>query len=186
MHKPYEALIKACIQQNPKAQREFYERFAPKMMGVCFRYARNRDDAEDMLQEGFVKIYQKLTAYKFQGSLEGWVRRIIVRTAIDMLRKQKHQQNEIDIDHAVGEEVAEDAIDNLELEYLYRIIQALPTGYRLVFNLYAIEGFSHAEIGDQLGITASTSRSQYTRARSILMNQIREDRMETNVYKDVS
>ena len=184
MDKPHEALIAGCIRQNPQAQRELYERFAPKMMGVCYRYAHSRDDAEDILQEGFVKVFRNLKEYRFQGSLEGWMRRIMVHTAIDLLRKQKHQQKEIDIDHAIGEEVAEDALDSLELEYLYRVIQALPAGYRLVFNLYAIEGYSHAEIGEQLGITASTSRSQYTRARAILMSQIREDRMETNIYKD--
>lgn len=185
MDKPHEALIAACIKQNPQAQRELYERFAPKMMGVCYRYAHNRDDAEDMLQEGFMKVYRKLKEYRFQGSLEGWIRRIVVHTAIDILRKQKHQQKEMDIDQAVGVAVSEDALDNLELEYLYRVIQALPSGYRLVFNLYAIEGYSHAEIADQLGITASTSRSQYTRARALLMHKIREDSMETNIYKDV-
>ena len=181
----YEALIKSCIDRQANAQRELYERFSPQMLGVCYRYARDMSEAEDILQEGFIKVFQKIEAYHFKGTLEGWIRKIMVHTAIDFLRKRKQQMKETEIQEAMGEEVSDEIIDRLELEYLYGVIQSLPTGYRLVFNLYAIEGYSHQEIGTQLGISASTSRSQYTRARTLLKKRIREDRMETNIYKDV-
>lgn len=184
MFQPHKALIKRCIRKDPSAQKELYQRFAPALMAVCYRYARDRDGAEDMLQEGFIKIYQKLDKYNFKGSLEGWMRRIVVNTSIDILRKNKYQQKETDIEDAYGQEVADDAIDNLELEYLFNLIQNLPTGYRLVFNMYAVEGYSHKEIGIKLGITESTSRSQYTRARSLLKKRIYEDNLETKLYRD--
>lgn len=185
MRQPYKALIKKCIKRNPAAQRELYQRFSPSLMAVCYRYARNRDEAEDMLQEGFIKIFQKLDKYTNKGSFEGWMRRIVVNTAIDMIRKSKHQLKETDIENAVGEEVSDDAIDSLELEYLYQLIQELPSGYRMVFNMYAIEGYSHREIGEKLSISESTSRSQYTRARGLLRKRIYEDHMETKLYRDV-
>lgn len=185
MLKSHEALVEGCKKGDPRAQRELYECFAPQMLGVCYRYARDISEAEDMLQEGFIKVFQKIDGYGFKGALEGWIRRIMVHTAIDLLRKRKHQMKETDIEEAMKEEIANEIIDHLELEYLYQAIQALPAGYRLVFNLYAIEGYSHDEIGKKLGIAASTSRSQYTRARNMLKNRIREDRMEKNIYKDV-
>lgn len=181
----YQALIEACKARKGRAQRELYEALAPQMLGVCYRYARDLAEAEDMLQEGFIKVFQKMDAYEHKGSFEGWVRRIMVHTAIDLLRKRKHQMNETDIEAAQGEEVSEAIVDRLELEYLFELIQRLPDGYRLVFNMYAIEGYSHDEIGAKLGIAASTSRSQYTRARNLLMKRIGEDRMETNTYRDV-
>ncbi len=184
MLQPYKALIERCIQRDAAAQQAFYERFAPSMMAVCYRYARDKSEAEDMLQEGFIKIFGKLDRYTYKGALEGWMRRIVINTAIDMIRKQKYQQRETDIEEAVGEEVSDSAMDNLEVEYLFEIIQELPTGYRVVFNMYAIEGYSHKEIGQKLGITESTSRSQYTRARAILKQRIREDHLEPNLYRD--
>jgi RNA polymerase sigma-70 factor (ECF subfamily) len=184
MFQPHKALVKRCIRKDPAAQKELYQRFSPALMAVCYRYARDREAAEDMLQEGFIKIYQKLDRYTFQGSLEGWMRRIVVNTSIDILRKNKHQQKETDIEDAYGEEVSDDAIDSLELEYLFNLIQNLPTGYRLVFNMYAVEGYSHKEIGTKLGISESTSRSQYTRARSLLKKRIYEDNLETKLYRD--
>jgi RNA polymerase sigma-70 factor (ECF subfamily) len=185
MPHPYQALIQGCIKQQPQAQRELYERFAPNLLGVCFRYARDEARAEDMLQEAFIKIFQKITYYSDKGSLEGWLRRIVVNTAIDHIRREKHYSQQLQINEAITEEIREDVLDRLELEFLYSIIQQLPAGYRLVFNLYAIEGYSHAEIGEQLNISESTSRSQYTRARALLKKQIRGAYMEKNIYKDV-
>lgn len=184
MFQPHKALVKKCIRKDPAAQKELYQRFSPALMAVCYRYAPDRDAAEDMLQEGFIKIYQKLDRYNFKGSLEGWMRRIVVNTAIDILRKNKHQQKETDIEDAYGEEVSDDAIDSLELEYLFNLIQNLPDGYRVVFNMYAVEGYSHKEIGMKLGISESTSRSQYTRARSLLKKRMYEDSLETKLYRD--
>ncbi|RMG27997.1 MAG: RNA polymerase sigma factor [Bacteroidetes bacterium] len=178
-------LIEACIRKDSRAQRELYHRLAPQMLGVCYRYARDKSEAEDMLQEGFVKMYQNLGKYQHTGSFEGWVRRIMVNTAIDCLRRRRHQSQEVEIEEVQHENLAVDFIDELELEYLYQLIQELPDGYRLVFNLYAIEGYSHEEIGRKLGITASTSRSQYARARALLKKRICEDRMETNIFRDV-
>ena len=185
MARPYQALIKDCIKQKPQAQRELYQLFAPKMMALCYRYARDEANAEDIPQEGFIKIFQKINKYDDRGSFEGWVRRIMVNTAIDHIRKQKHQQNEVEINEVISEDVSESVLDKLEAEHLYEVIQQLPTGYRLVFNLYAIEGYSHKEIGEQLNITESTSRSQYTRARAMLKRKIEELYMEQNIYKDV-
>ncbi|MEZ4847657.1 MAG: RNA polymerase sigma factor [Bacteroidia bacterium] len=185
MDRPYQALIKDCIKQKPQAQRELYQLFAPKMMALCYRYARDEANAEDILQEGFIKIFQKINKYDDRGSFEGWVRRIMVNTAIDHIRKQKHQQNEVEINEVISEDVSESVLDKLEAEHLFEVIQQLPTGYRLVFNLYAIEGYSHKEIGEQLNITESTSRSQYTRARAMLKRKIEELYMEQNIYKDV-
>lgn len=184
MAKPYQALIKGCINQKPAAQRELYEQFASSMLAVCYRYARDRDDAEDILQDGFVKVFQKIGNFDDRGSLEGWIRKIMVNTAIDHIRKQKHQQNQVELNEGITEVIEADVMDNLEMEALFEVIQKLPPGYRLVFNLYAIEGYSHKEIGDELGITESTSRSQYTRARAMLRQQIQELYMEKKIYKD--
>lgn len=178
-------LIQACQKQKPQAQRELYHRFAPAMLAVCFRYARNREEAEDVLQDGFVKVFQKIHKFDDKGSLEGWIRRIMVNTAIDHLRKEKHYQHQLEINEAITEEVTENALDHLEAEALLGLIQSLPTGYRVIFNLYGIEGYSHAEVAEQLGISESTSRSQYTRARALLKQKVRETYMETKVYRDV-
>lgn len=184
MQHPYRDLVVQCQHCDRTAQQALYKRYAPDLLSVCFRYAKDREEAEDILQEGFVKIFQKIGKYEFQGSFEGWMRRIVVNTAIDHIRRNKKRQLETDIEEAREVFVSEEAVGQLELEYLYQIIQDLPPGYQLVFNLYAIEGYSHREIGERMGITESTSRSQYTRARSLLMKKICEDRMESNIYKD--
>jgi RNA polymerase sigma-70 factor (ECF subfamily) len=184
MSQEYRKLVEGCIRQDARPQRELYRLFAPKMMAVCYRYARGRAEAEDMLQEGFVKVFRNLPKYQFTGSLEGWIRRLMINTAIDQLRKYKHQRSEVDIEAAETEETSGEMLDTLELEYLYGLIQDLPPGYRLVFNLFAIEGYSHGEIAEKLNISESTSRSQYTRARALLRKRIYEDRMEPNIYQD--
>lgn len=178
-------IISGCVQQKPLAQRDLYNMFAPKMLAVCFRYAKDRDEAEDMLQEGFIKVFQSIHKYQDSGSLEGWIRRIMVNTAIDMIRKNKAMKMETPLDDYLTETIGADAItDNLEVEYLLNIIQTLPTGYRVVFNLFAIEGYSHAEIAEQLNINESTSRSQYTRAKILLKKRINEDCVDLQQYQD--
>lgn len=178
-------MVKGCLNQEPWAQQKLYDLFAPKMMAVCFRYAKDRDEAADFLQEGFIKIFQSIHKYEFQGSLEGWIRRIIVNTSIDLIRKRKASQLEMPMNTEIADTmIDEDKIDTFEVEYLLRVIQSLPTGYRVVFNLYAIEGYSHAEIGEQLGITESTSRSQYTRAKALLKKRIHEDSVEFKSYQN--
>ncbi|MEL6133079.1 MAG: RNA polymerase sigma factor [Bacteroidota bacterium] len=186
MNRPYHALIRGCVKQDPRAQRELYELFAPKMLVVCYRYASNAAEAEDILQEGFIKIYQSIKKYKDKGSFEGWIRRIIINTAIDVLRKERHVHHQLELNEAIAEDYQEDVLDQLEAAYVLDVIQGLPDGYRMVFNLYAIEGFSHAEIGKKLKISESTSRSQYTRARSMLKRKLVDSRMFQHSYRDVS
>ncbi|MDX1907545.1 MAG: RNA polymerase sigma factor [Bacteroidia bacterium] len=185
MSKPYKALIQACAAQKPQAQRELYQLFAPRLFAVCCRYAASEAEAEDILQESFIKIFQKISSYEESGSLEGWLRRIVVNTAIDHLRRQKQQKNRASEREAVEIPAADDVIADLEAEQLILLIQQLPDGYRMVFNLYAVEGYSHAEIGKQLGITESTSRSQYTRARALLRENLNQIYHQSYVYKDV-
>lgn len=172
------------MRHDPHAQRQLYDEFAPRMLAVTYRYARTRAEAEDIIQEGFVKIFHNLHKYQDKGSLEGWIKRIMVNCAIDHLRKEKAFAYSIEVNDSVMGESKVDALDQLALEDLMRLIQRLPDGYRVVFNLYAIEGYSHAEIGAQLGISESTSRSQYARARAMLKKRIRESHLETYTLRD--
>ena len=163
-----EQLVDGCKNAGPVAQKELYDRFARRMFGVCLRYAASREEAEDLLQEAFLTVFEKIGSYKGSGSLEGWIRKVVVNTALQHFRKQKLVWVETDSvpDMAAPEEVS------LETRELLRIIQDLPDGFRTVFNLYAIEGYTHAEIGNLLGISENTSKSQYSRARAQLMNKV--------------
>jgi RNA polymerase sigma factor (sigma-70 family) len=164
-----EAILQGCIQNNPAAQKELYLRYSTKMLGVCYRYAHNREDAEDMLQEGLIKVFQQIHTFENRGALEGWIRRIIVHTCINILKKNKKFNESVDIIHATTVQVKEDNIPSIiQAKQVVECIRLLPIGYRTVLNLYAIEGFSHREIGDMLDIEESTSRSQYTRAKAML------------------
>jgi RNA polymerase sigma-70 factor (ECF subfamily) len=164
-----EDLLKACLAGNGKAQHMLYDRFAGKMMGVCMRYVKSHDDAQDVLQDGFVKVFQRLHTFKLEGSLEGWIRRIMVNTALDALRRDKEFQNSVSTDDVHYKLEKNDyIIENMNAENLLRILNSIPTGYKVVFNLFAIEGYSHQEIADQLGISVNTSKSQYSRAREYM------------------
>ena len=184
MSKPLQALLKGCIKGDSRAQRELYERLAPKMLAVCYRYARTEAEAEDILQEGFVKVFVNINKYQDRGSLEGWIKRIMINCAIDHLRKEKAYAHQASLNEVIVGDEAADALDNLALEDLFALIQRLPDGYRMVFNLYAIEGYNHAEIAQQLHISESTSRSQYTRARAMLKTKIRELYLEKHTLRD--
>ena len=166
-------VIEECRKGNPKAQKSLYEYFAPRMMGVCIRYAGNRDAAGDLLQDGFVKVFTRLNEYMAVGSFEGWMRKIFINCALERIRKERIFSRVIE-----GEIDVEDTIPSVletltEMEML-QMIRLLPEGYRRVFNLFAIEGFSHKEIGEMLHITEGTSRSQYARARQCLQEMIRK------------
>ena len=164
-----EQMLAGTIKHNATAQEALYNRFSPRMLGVCYRFAKNREDAEDMLQEGFIKIFTQLHQYRNEGALEGWIRRIIVHTCINILKKNKKFTESVDIIHANSLYVKEDVIPSImQAKQVVECIRILPLGYRTVLNLYAIEGFSHREIGHLLGIEESTSRSQYTRAKAML------------------
>lgn len=168
-------LANNCIKGDPRAQRELFEMYAPKMMGVCLRYMKDQMQAEDVLQDGFVKVFTKLHKYEGNGSLEGWVRRIMVNTALDHLRKSSKFNANVsmdDVDYKVESDA--DALSDLMEEDLLKLIQDMPDGYKTVFNMFAIEGYSHKEISDQLGISENTSKSQYSRAKAYLRTKLEE------------
>ena len=164
-----EQMLAGSVKNNPAAQEELYNRFSPRMLGVCYRFAKNREDAEDMLQEGFIKIFTQLHQYRNEGALEGWIRRIIVHTCINILKKNKKFSDSVNIIYAKSIHIREEMIPSImQAKQVVECIRLLPVGYRTVLNLYAIEGFSHKEIGHLLDIEESTSRSQYTRAKAML------------------
>jgi RNA polymerase sigma-70 factor (ECF subfamily) len=164
-----EAMLQGCTQNDPAAQQDLYARYSPKMLTVCYRYARNREDAEDMLQEGFIKVFMQIRQFQNRGALEGWIRKIMVHTCINILKKNKKFADSVDIIYANSMQVREDAIPSiLQAKQVVECIRLLPMGYKTVLNLYAIEGYSHKEIGEMLDIEESTSRSQYTRAKAML------------------
>lgn len=167
-----EELIRGCLRGNAQCQRSLYERFAGKMYAVCLRYARSSSDASDMLQEGFVKVFTKLEQFHFQGSFEGWIRRIMINTALRTYQRQRFDQETTGYENLPDMPVEPDAISALSEAELLKLIAKLPDGYRMVFNMVAIEGFSHAEAADLLGIQESTSRSQLTKARRWLSEQV--------------
>lgn len=139
------------------------------MLAVCYRYARNREDAEDMLQEAFIKVFLQIHQFQSKGSLEGWIRKVVVHTCINNLKKNKKFNESVDIIHAKSLHIREENIPSIvQAKQIIECIRMLPIGYRTVLNLYALEGYSHKEIAGMLEIEESTSRSQYTRARAML------------------
>jgi RNA polymerase sigma-70 factor (ECF subfamily) len=164
-----EAILKGCLNNSAAAQRELYNLYSPKMLSVCYRFAHNREDAEDMLQEGFIKVFLQIHTFENRGSFEGWIRRIIVHTCINILKKNKKFHENVDIIYANTVLVKEENIPSIvQAKQVVECIRMLPMGYRTVLNLYAIEGYSHREIAGMLEIEESTSRSQYTRAKMML------------------
>lgn len=166
-------LVTECSKGSLKAQRALFDKFAPKMLAICNRYVKNNDEAEDVLQDGFVKVFQKIPEFKMEGSLEGWVKRIMINTALDAIRKNKKRLFDMSVDdvqHKVS--FTDNQFDNMQVEQLMKLVQAMPDGYRFVFNMFAIEGYSHKEIAETLGITENTSKSQYLRARTYLRTQL--------------
>lgn len=166
-----EYIIAGCLHNEPAAQRELYNRFSPKMLSVCYRFAQNREDAEDMLQESFIKVFTQIHTFQNKGAFEGWVRRIIVHTCINFLKKYRKFSDSVNLDLAGYVHIEEETIPSImQAKQVTECIRLLPIGYRTVLNLYALEGYSHREIAGMLDIEESTSRSQYTRAKSMLEN----------------
>jgi RNA polymerase sigma factor (sigma-70 family) len=166
-----EYIIAGCLHNDPSAQRELYNRFSPKMLAVCYRYAQSREDAEDMLQEAFIKVFTQIHTFQNKGAFEGWIRRIIVHTCINFLKKYKKFNENVDLAQASYVHIKEETIPSImQAKQVSECIRQLPIGYRTVLNLYAIEGYSHREISTMLEIEESTSRSQYTRAKAMLEN----------------
>jgi RNA polymerase sigma factor (sigma-70 family) len=167
-----EELIERCKANERKAQEMLYKQFASKMLGVCMRYAADKMEAEDMLQNGFIRVFQKLADFRGEGSFEGWIRRIMVHSSIEYYRKHHKMLQVADLDEHNEPSVNATAMANLGAKDLMALIQRLSPGYRMVFNLYAIEGYSHREIGEIMGMTEGASKSQLSRARAILKEQI--------------
>jgi RNA polymerase sigma factor (sigma-70 family) len=181
-----EALIVGCLQKDPAAQRELYNRYSPKMLSVCYRFAQSREDAEDMLQEGFIKVFTQIHTFQNKGAFEGWIRRIVVHTCINLLKKHKKFNENVDLAYAETAYVREDSMPSiLQAKQVIECIRLLPVGYRTVLNLYAIEGYSHREIGEMLEIEESTSRSQYTRAKAMLENILVKKRIIEKPRADI-
>lgn len=168
-------LVEKCLRNDAVAQRTLFETYAPKMLAVCMRYAKDKPQAEDVLQIGFIKVFSNLERFSGKGSLEGWIRRIMVNASLDEIRKNAKflaNQSVDDVDYKLG--VTQNVDANLLEEDLMKLVQNLPVGYQTVFNLYAIEGFSHKEIAEKLGVTESTSKSQYSRAKKLLQQAVEE------------
>ncbi|HEY4655780.1 MAG TPA: sigma-70 family RNA polymerase sigma factor [Cyclobacteriaceae bacterium] len=161
-------LIHGCRRRDTNAQRELYDLFSPKMYALCYRYVRNPAEAEDVLVCAFMKVFEKIDQYRGEGSFEGWIRRIVVNEALTVLRRNRNMYLETDLDEVRWGADAAQLLDHLEVQDLQEMISELPPGYRIVFNMYAIDGYSHKEIADHLGISENTSKSQLSRARSHL------------------
>ncbi|MEM8907660.1 MAG: RNA polymerase sigma factor [Bacteroidota bacterium] len=167
-----QALIEGCIRENKRCQKELFLRYAGKMLTVCRRYARHQLEAEDILQDAFIKVFDKIDQFKYNGSFEGWIRRIVVNTALKNYKKSSFQKEQIGIEDYEEGALEPSVYAQLHEEELLNLIAELPDGYRLVFNLYVIEGFSHKEIAETLNIQEATSRSQLLKARKMLQAQI--------------
>ena len=165
-----EQLVIKCLEKDTLAQKQLFEFYSRRMMGVCLRYSKDSDEAQDVLQMGFIKVFEKLDMYNHKGSLEGWIRKIIVNTALDNIRKNKKLMNNVDIEKVDYQlhNYNENAIDVLSAQDLLKVIQSMPTGFKTVFNMYVIEGYSHKEIAAELNISVNTSKSQFSRARAYL------------------
>ncbi|MBD0279806.1 MAG: RNA polymerase sigma factor [Bacteroidota bacterium] len=153
-------------------QYELYQRFAPKMYGICLRYAGSAEEAEDILQEGFIKVFKKIESYRGEGSFEGWIRRIFVNTAIEQFRRRNYLQPITEREENTVEGKYLSVLDNLAEKDIIGLVQQLSPGYRTVFNMYVVEGYTHKEIAEALGISEGTSKSQLSRAKLILQDMV--------------
>ena len=167
-----DSLLEGCKKGNRIAQEGLYKSLSSKMMGVCLRYAKDSEEAQDILQMGFIKVFQKVSDFRGEGSFEGWIRRIMVNTAIETYRKNLRSMNVVSIDEVYDQAQTTFDMNGLETKDLLNLIQELASGYRLIFKMYVIEGFSHREISQRLGITEGASKSQLSRARGILKEKI--------------
>ena len=175
-----ETLIEGCRQRDEKAQRFLYEKFSPQMYPLCLRYVREVSEAEDVMISGFMKAFDKIDSYSGKGSLGAWLRRIMINQALGHLRKNKTMYLEVNVESAEYNNNLTSSSDHLEAEDLMKLVCELPLGYRTVFNLYAIEGYSHREIAQLLGISESTSKSQLSRARGLLQKALIKEQHSVN------
>jgi len=167
-------LVRGCVQEKRSCQEKLYQQYYKKMFAVCMRYGKNRDQALDMLQEGFIKVYNNINSFNHTGSLEGWIRRIMVNSAINLIRKEKPTVDINDVYEDSNVVNNETVLDKMSVDEIMKLIQKLPTGYKTVFNLFAIEGYSHKEIAEMLDIQESTSRTQFLKAKTALRKMLEE------------
>jgi RNA polymerase sigma factor (sigma-70 family) len=167
-------LINGSIAGDRRIQEMLYQRFAPKMYAVCLRYSNNSDDAQDLLQEGFIKVFRNLEKFRKEGSFEGWIRRVFVNTAIEHYRRKVNLNTISEKEERTIEDGAWNVLDQMAAKDIIELVQELSPGYRSVFNMYVIEGYSHKEIGDMLEISEGTSKSQLARAKAILQKKVQE------------
>ncbi len=173
-------LIKGCLRGEHHAQKLLYETYSSKMYGLCYRYIKDSMQAEDVLVTSFMKIFEKMEQFKHEGSFEGWIRRIVVNEALTYLRRNRSVYLETELEQAEVEPNYKNLSDHLEAEDLLKIVSELPTGYRIVFNMYAIDGYSHKEIAEYLGISENTSKSQLSRARTHLQKVLKDQEWTPN------
>lgn len=166
-------LIEDCLRNDRNAQRKLYNAYAGNMLVVCLRYVQNQAEAEDILQEGFIKVFQNLDKFRAESTLGSWIKRIMINTAINQIRSQKHFQEMDDVQEYKNQVFDnQSSIEAIHFQELIEMIQELPKGCRTVFNLFAVEGFKHHEIAQMLNITKGTSKSQYSRAKAILQGML--------------
>ena len=166
-------LVKGCQKGKAKYQRLLYERYAPKMFGICMRYFHSKEEAQDALQDGFVKIYSKIKDYRGEGSFEGWIRRIMVNTSLNLYRNNLKRMYHADVDDAKVQ-IADSSVDydRFNVQDIMKLIQDLPAGYRIIFNMFEIDGYAHKEIAEALQISVNTSKSQLLKARAYLRKEL--------------
>jgi RNA polymerase sigma-70 factor (ECF subfamily) len=179
-----EEIVKGCMSGKRKSQEQLYSMFADEMFGVCKYYSKDYTDAEDTLHEGFMKVFQKIDQFKSTGSLAGWIRRIMINTALEKFRKRNQLYAIGDEVHNEGDINPDNVVSDLAAEDLIKLVRELSPQYRMVFNLYAIEGYSHKEIGEMMGISEGTSKSNLARARYILQEKVKKHFYTGSVYKD--
>ena len=180
----FKSIISDCIAGSQKAQAKLYHHFAPKMFGVCLRYAKDATEAEDNLQDGFIKVFANLNSFRQEGSFEGWIRRIMINVSLEKLRKQHLMYPVEDVEIYDSVNFSDDVIAKISADELVKLIQELPPRYRMVFNLYVIEGMSHQEIAKEMSITQGTSKSNLARAREIMKKKVHQNFGEMNAQNN--
>jgi RNA polymerase sigma factor (sigma-70 family) len=167
-------LVEACLARQPKAEELLYKKYSPVLFAICLRYSNNSENAKDMLQESFVKIFERLKDFRFEGSFEGWIKRLSVNHCLDFNKKIRSEPWNEELEDHTGIHFNEEVHSNLQTQDLIGLLQRLPMGYRTVFNLYAIEGYGHQDIAEIMGITESTSKTQLFKARKMLQEWVQK------------